>query len=428
MSLWIYRLLTGPAWLLLLLVGLFHRRVRENLSVRRGWAERLEAGLNTLPVKGRVWIHCASMGEFEAVRPLARLLREQGRPVVISFFSTSGPRHLDHVAEADLICYLPFDTPWAARRFALLLKPALAVVSKHDLWPNLLLAAQARGAKLAFINANFHSKSRLAMTWLRPFHRALLRRFDLICTVSDGMAARFRELLGPDRKITVPGDSRFDRVVERALEAGKHSPLPAAFLADARILVAGSSWRQDEQLLLEALVRLREDRPELRLLLVPHEPTEAALSGLERELATRELDCLRLSELQTGSAWAGQAALIVDRVGLLAGLYSGCWLAWVGGGFTTGVHSVIEPAAHGLPVCFGPIHHVSQEAQDLLACGGAREFATADGLVTLLRELARDEAQYGAMASAAHGLVEERAGAARRILDLLLKLEAPPSA
>ncbi|MDP2359606.1 MAG: glycosyltransferase N-terminal domain-containing protein [bacterium] len=424
----LYRWLTVPAWLLLMTVGRLLPRVRVNIAARRGWAARLARELAALPpAPAVIWIHCASMGEFEAIRPLARRLRTRGLRVVISFFSTSGPRHLPAEVEADLVCYLPFDTPWSARRFVDLIAPDLAVVTKHDLWPNLLLAARRRGARLAFVNANFHDRSRLALPWLRSFHRDLLAGFDWIAAVGPLMADRFQQLLtGCSVPVEATGDSRFDRVLERAQGNRSAELLPAGFRA-ATLLVAGSTWEPDEEAFLPAVARLRPLVPGgLHLLLVPHEPHAARLEQLERRLAALDLPACRLSTLEQDT-WRGQPVIVVDRVGLLAGLYAGADLAWVGGGFTTGVHSVIEPAASGLPVLFGPRHHVSQEAQDLLACGGAAEVTAADA-DRLLEGLLLEDGKRRGMARAALGLVQARAGVTSRLEEGLLALLGPGGA
>jgi 3-deoxy-D-manno-octulosonic-acid transferase len=242
------------------------------------------------------------------------------------------------------------------------------------------------------------------------------------------MAERFRALLRDvPVEIEVCGDSRFDRVVERARESRALDRLPAGFLDGERI-VGGSTWEPDEDLLLPAFAELWRERPDLRLLLVPHEPREPQLERLAQRLDELGLRHLRLSALDQGRVWDGEPVLIVDQVGLLAGLYASASVAWVGGGFTTGVHSVIEPAAFGLPVLFGPRHHVSQEAQDLLACGGAREISSLAEARAQVRLLLEDSAERAAIGAAATRLVESRTGTSLRLLERLLRLLPPTRA
>jgi len=417
----LYNLLLPLAWLLLQGPARLLPKVRENLAARRGWERRLERALAESPpgARKRVWIHCASMGEFEAIRPLARGLRERGAWVALSFFSTSGPRHLKGEVEADLVEYLPFDTPRAARRWARRLKPDVAVVTKHDLWPNHLRAARRAGAKLAFVNANFHSRSRLNLRWLRGLHREMLGGLDLLAPVSPLAAERFAALLaGLERPLEVFGDTRFDRVLERARSSQAAERLPEGFRA-GRVWVAGSSWEPDERLLLPVFAAARERHADLRLLLVPHEPGAEHLASLDRRLQQAGLPRRRLSELEAGRAWAGEPVLVVDRVGLLAGLYRGAWLAWVGGGLTTGVHSVIEPAAFGVPVCFGPKHHVSQEAAFLLEDGGGCEIADEAAFAASVAAWRADEEARRAAGRAALARVEACGGATARLLERL---------
>jgi 3-deoxy-D-manno-octulosonic-acid transferase len=419
----LYNLLLPFAWLLLHGPGRLLPRLRENLAARRGLFGRLERALADAPPgsKRRVWIHCASLGEFEAIRPLARRLRAGGDWVALSFFSTSGPRNLQGEIEADLVEFLPLDTPRSARRWTALLRPQLALVTKHDLWPNHLRAAHRSGARLVFANANFHSRSRLRMPLLRGLHREVLADFELIAPVSELAASRFRELLaGLPPRIEPLGEMRFDRVVERALASPAQERLPVAFRG-AGVWVAGSSWQPDEELLLPVFAALAAPRGQ-RLVLVPHEPSPEYLAAQALRLSRAGLSALRLSELEAGRAYAGESVLIVDRVGLLAGLYRGAWLAWVGGGFTTGVHSVIEPAAFGVPVLFGPRHHVSQEAEFLLADGGGFSIEDQAALRQRVVLWLADEAARHQAGDAARRRVEACTGATDRLLERLRPL------
>ena len=432
----LYNLLFVPLlWLLVQGPGRLHPGIRRNLRVRRGLFSLLVPALRELDDRGaprgpRVWIHCASMGEFEAVRPLAGRLKARGCRLLLSFYSSSGPEHLGRLEEFDFYCYLPLDTPRAARRFVGLLKPDLLLVTKHDLWPNHLRAARRAGARLLFINANFHSKSRLALRGMRPLNRAMLALFDLVAPVSESMGQRFQELMkGLDAPVKVLGETRFDRVVEQARESVALASIPREFHEGHPVLVLGSSWPPGEERLLPAFARLRAKHPGLRLLLVPHEPAEAQLAGVERRLADLDLPWRRLSALRLGpdlergaeaGSWEpGIPVLLVDRVGLLAGLYACATLAYVGGGFTTGVHSVIEAAAFGIPVYFGPLHHVSQEAQYMLESGGGLACEGSEQFLDSMAAMLDDPRKRERAGAAALGLVQRCGGATGRIIRVM---------
>jgi 3-deoxy-D-manno-octulosonic-acid transferase len=424
LSFFFYNILVPIAWLLLHGPGFLFPRLRENIRVRRQLFVKLEKALQENPPhqKKRAWMHCASMGEFEAIRPLARLLRSRGYYLCISFLSTSGPKHLQGAVEADIITYHPFDTLPAAKRFVKLLKPDLLLVTKHDLWPNHLRAARSAGAKLLFINANFHSKSRLTLPFLRGFHRATLSLFHLIAPVSELTAKRFEALCaGLSLRIEPLGDARYDRVIERAMQGDCNDLLPSDFQTGP-LLVAGSTWPAGEKHLLPAFKRLMESYPESRLLLVPHEPKESQLLACEARLKALDLTSIRLSEVHSKEA-VDRSVLLVDRVGLLASLYRVGLVAYVGGGFTTGVHSVIEPAAHSLPVLFGPSHHVSQEADYLLEQGGAQEIRNQEDAYRCLHRFFSDEQEAKRCGQQASALVKRYAGASEEIFTRLQELD-----
>jgi 3-deoxy-D-manno-octulosonic-acid transferase len=395
-----YNLLLRPLALVLLYgPGLLGARLRSNLLARHGQIARLEQALAARPLppssadRPRVWLHCASMGEYEGIRPLATALRERGCVTVLSFFSISGMRNLQPDHGFDQVFYLPLDGWFAVRRLVRALRPDVFVLTKHDLWWNLLRRLSAENCRLLFINANYHSRAHFDRRLLRVFYRLLLGEFHGIHPVNTVAERRFREFLAGTpaaARVSALGETRFDRVLERMRSSTGADLLPGSFHRERFVLVAGSTWPRDEALLLPALARARELHPGLCLLLVPHEPTAEHLGSSEALCRKLGLSCSRLSGLEPASACQDLAVLIVDRIGVLAGLYRVGQLAWVGGGFTTGVHSVIEPAAYGIPVLFGPAHHVSQEASRLLAAGGAFEVAD-EGRLRLLLEMLLSE-------------------------------------
>ncbi|MCB1045576.1 MAG: hypothetical protein KDC10_00125 [Calditrichaeota bacterium] len=425
-----YNLLLRPLGLLLLYgPGLLVVRIRRNLFARHGDLRRLRRELAKRPLpessadRPRVWLHCASMGEYEGIRPLASALKARGCVTILSFFSISGMHNLKPDHGFDQVCFLPLDGWFAVRALVRTLRPDVFVVTKHDLWWNLLRRLSREGCALLFINANYHNRAHFDRRLLRGFYRSLLGRFDGIHPVNALAERRFRALLAGTpaaERVSALGETRFDRVLERMRAASGAEMLPAQFASGSTVLVAGSTWPRDEAVLLPAVARAREQYPDLRLLLVPHEPSVSHLDQSTALCQRLGLTVLRLAEFEAGTPYTNQPVFLIDRIGLLAGLYRVGQLAWVGGGFTTGVHSVIEPAAYAIPVIFGPAHHVSQEASRLLAAGGAFEVAEESRLRQLFDLMLGEPSRRLHHGRAALKVVEQSTGATTRILERIL--------
>jgi hypothetical protein len=250
------------------------------------------------------------------------------------------------------------------------LRPDVIAFSKTDVWPNLTREAARRGVRLLMISGTLPaSSSRLR----GPARRLLLpayRRLDHIAAISREDAERFGSLGVPPGRRSVMGDAHFDRVLARVAAIDRQSGLLRRLEVPQPVLVAGSTWPADEQRLLGVLAALREAGAPLRTILVPHEPSEEHLRQTEARLAALGLASVRLGSLQ--GAWTGEEILLVDRVGVLGELYALAAIAYVGGGYgSAGLHSVLEPAAFGIPVLFGPRHTNAREAGELVRAGGA---------------------------------------------------------
>ncbi|RJP77196.1 MAG: hypothetical protein C4524_08715 [Candidatus Zixiibacteriota bacterium] len=404
---------------------IFTPKVREGIRGRVGLFRRLAQARDALePGRRFVVIHCASAGEFEAARPLLGALKKRlpHLKAHVTCYSPSGLKPLSRAAEVESYSYLPFDDRRSVRRFLDLLDPAAVLFIKHDVWPNMVWAAQARGLPALWVNANLHSHTRRLSFPFQGMNRAFLDRLSAILTVGDDHALRLSRLVNPG-VIEVTGDSRYDRTLERM--AGAASPaqhLPEAWSQGRRVIVGGSTWGPDQRILVPAFARLKSDFPDLRLLLVPHEPGEEFLTDTAAYLEAYGLTHARLTRLNGTSPDA--EVLVVDKVGILAALYRSAWAAYVGGAFGHGVHSVLEPAVFHLPLFFGPKHYMSHEAGALIQRGGAWEVGSPADLEARLRLLLHDEQAWKRAAEASGGLVQNGAGATDRILDRLERLLA----
>jgi len=398
-------------------------KLARGIRGRRGVVERMEAWARAHrdPARPLAWFHAPSVGEGHQARAVIeafRALRPDAQ-VAYTFFSPSAEAFARAVP-ADFADYLPLDAAGEVRRALDALRPDVLAFSKYDVWPVLTREAKARGVRLLLLSATLPA----AAGRLRAPSRALLgpayARLDAVAAISEEDAERFGRLGVPPERRSVMGDARFDQVWARARAADRASPLLAPFGGFAgTTLVAGSTWPEDERHLLPAVAALRKSGSALRLILVPHEPTEVHLAASERRLDALGLAHARLSSPDAPSA----DVVLVDRVGALGELYALADLAYVGGGFgSAGLHSVLEPAAFGVPVIFGPRHSNAREAAELVAAGGAFETATAEALERTLGGLADIYEVRIAAGAKARGYVEARVGAAARGAELVLEM------
>lgn len=416
-------------------LSLLDRKVGEGHRGRRGAVDRLRAWAARHREPGRplAWFHAASVGEglqAESVLLELRRLRPDCQ-IAYTHFSPSAEPLAGRLA-VDVSDYLPYDLPKAADDLLEALAPDLLIFSKLDLWPELATRAARRGTTVALVAATVGEESGRLRWPARAMLRAGYASVTGAGAIADADAARLVRLgVAPDR-ILVLGDPRFDSAAARVAAVSPDDPL-LRFGRGAPTLVAGSTWPADEAVLLAAFADLRGRRPDARLILVPHEPTRAHLTSLDRRAAGAGLDCpVRLS-----TALGPAPLMVVDRVGVLAALYGAGTMAYVGGGFgRAGLHSVLEPAAWGLPVLFGPRGRTSRDAALLLEAGAAHIVgdSTRDGptrrLLGYWEGWVNDDGLRTAQGERARHVVSRGLGAARRsgewLAGLLAARSAPP--
>jgi 3-deoxy-D-manno-octulosonic-acid transferase len=340
-------------------------------------------------------------------------------PVVLTFSSPSGytfARKREKIGAGAIryIDYLPFDTAPNMRFCLDAIRPRLLVFVKFDLWPNLVWEADARGVPMVLIDATLSASSGRLARPVRWVYRDVYRRLDAILAISEEDAARFRAAAPGHPSLSVTGDTRFDRVMERWQE---RSTSTFTLGEGGPALIAGSTWPPDEERLLPALARLLQEDARLRVVLVPHEPTPAHVEPLRRWASQIDVRARLASESRDDDA----RVIIVDVVGVLAEAYRFADVAYVGGAFTTGVHSVIEPAIAGVPVVFGPKHDNSFEAMQLLERGAARAIRTADDAYAALGAWLRDPSACAQAGRAARAYVESQLGATEKCMAALSK-------
>jgi 3-deoxy-D-manno-octulosonic-acid transferase len=425
-----YRALVRAGTWLAPAAGVFQKRLGDNLRARRGAGEGLlrwarSGGRD--PRRPLVWFHAASVGEGRQAEAVLMRLREL-RPdcqLVYTHFSLSAAS-LANQLPVDAADYLPYDLPKVMDRLLLALQPQLLVFVKLDLWPELSTRAAAKGVTVVMV-AGTVSPASGRLRW--PARPLLAPGYQVIAAagaISEDDAERLARLGVPTTHICVLGDPRFDSVRERVAAVPAGDPL-LLFGKGVPTIVAGSTWPADESILLRAFSRLHADHPAVRLILVPHEPTEAHLRSVEKAAAHSGLPVVRLS-----TATEAAPLLLVDRTGILASLYGAGTMAYVGGGFgRAGLHSVLEPAAWGIPLVFGPRWSNSREAGLLLRASGAVQLPSSpDRAVEFVyrqwKSWVADESSRMLQGRNARKVVDSGLGASQRTAEMLAGLISSP--
>lgn len=352
-----------------------------------------------------VWFHAASLGEFEQGRPLMERLRREHpeKRILLTFFSPSGYEVRKDYAGADLVCYLPFDTPLNARRFIRLVQPEKAFFIKYEFWHHYIDELHRAGVPVYSVSSIFRNDQIFFRSYGRGYAR-VLHHFNHFF-VQNEASRRLLNSLGVTQ-VSVTGDTRFDRVIDIRNQA-KSLPLAAALTGDSRTIVAGSTWPPDEEILIPYFNR----HPELKLIIAPHEVNEERLRSIEQRL---KRPALRYSQATPESS-AQADCLIIDGYGLLSSLYRYATLAYVGGGFGVGIHNVPEAAVYGVPVFFGPNNQRFREARDLINEGGSFEVTSADDFQAQADRLLADERALAKSGQAAGDYIRHNSGATEAI-------------
>lgn len=353
-----------------------------------------------------IWIHAASLGEFEQGRPVIEAVREQypHYRILLTFFSPSGYEIRRNYEGADWVFYLPADSPRNVSKFLDTVRPEMAIFIKYEFWLNYLSELSKRGIPTYIISAAFRQDSIFFRSYGKPFRKALssFRRIF----VQDENSMRLLEEIGA-RNVSVAGDTRFDRVAKIATDA-KRLPLIADFTGEAPVFVAGSTWEPDE----EILIKLINANPGIKFIVAPHEMDEKRIAKL---IASTEGGAVRYTQYDKTTHGKGCRLLVVDTIGILSSVYSYGDYAYIGGGFGAGIHNTLEAAAFGIPVAFGPNYGKFREARELIETGAAQSVSSYGELAAWLNEL-DNKKSYVSASAAAGDYVRSRCGATDIIL------------
>lgn len=391
------------------LAALWNPKARSAIRGRQNILQTIAKALrhNDKPV---LWMHAASLGEFEQGRFLLESIREKypNYCIVVTFFSPSGYEVAKHYKGADHIFYLPFPIARQANRFINLINPKLVLWIKYDYWYHYLTALKKRNIPVLLISAIFH-RYHPFFKWYGGMHRKMLSCFSWLFVQTSDSAKRLSDI-GFSKNVIVSGDTRFDRVIDIA---SHFVPVPgiAEFTGHHQVIVAGSTWPDDE----EELDHFANTNKHIRFIIAPHQVDEEHLKNIEELFKFS----IRYSQLK-GQPDENINTLIIDNIGMLSRLYHYATIAYIGGGFgSDGIHNILEAAVYGKPVVFGPVFNQYREAIELLEEGGAFTIDNALELEKTLNDLLSNTILYNETCEAAERYIHQHKGATQSIMEYI---------
>ncbi len=391
------------------ILALFNPKLRLFYKGRKETFSKLQNSIQASD--NTVWIHCASLGEFEQGRPLIEKIKLNypNFKIVLSFFSPSGYEIRKDYDQAAVVVYLPIDTPKKVAKFLEVVHPSLAIFIKYEFWPNILLELQQRNIPVILVSGIFR-KNQLFFKKSGTWYRNTLQSFKHFFVQDEGSLSLLRSI--GFTNATVSGDTRFDRVFD-IIEQRKELVLIEKFTKNQYSLVAGSTWPKDEALLVNYINNHASD--EEKFIIAPHNINSLEIDKLIKELNKKTL----LYSNANSENIADAEVLIIDSIGLLTSVYYYGNIAYVGGGFGTGIHNILEPATFGMPIVIGPNYQKFNEALELVERDACFEINGEADLANLLQSFYKDAKKLKEAGKKAATYVKNNTGATDIILRYL---------
>lgn len=398
----LYNIFIKSFYVLLPILGVFFKRLKIFYQDRKHTSAELDSFLqqNQKPV---IWIHVASLGEYEQVVPVLQKLKSMysNYTYLISFFSDSGYRHKKNKSVADFETYIPLDTPKQAKYFVNRLNPKLAIFVKYDIWPNFLLELQHKNIKTFLIAARFRPEQ-IYFKYYGGFFRKAVTSFAHIFT-QDQASGHLLNSIG-FTNWTLSGDTRYDRVALQ-LEQDNALAFMDNFVQNEQCIVCGSTWPEDEKVLIPLI---NKQSVNLKFVIAPHQIDAEAIDEFILQI---DKPAIRYSKI-SGNDLSGYEVLVIDNIGLLTKIYAYATIAYVGGAMgQTGLHNILEPATFGIPVIIGPNHKNFPEAAALKEFGGLKVVSNTEELILSVENLLHDENLMNTMSEASQKFIKNQKGA-----------------
>lgn len=395
----IYLYLIGVA-----ILSLFNRKVKKMWKGEREAVKTLREKVD--PNAKYIWFHAASLGEFEQGRPLIEYIRKHypSYKILLTFFSPSGYEVRKDYEHADIVCYLPLDTVFNARRFLNAIRPSMVFFIKYEFWYNYLHILKKRNIPVYSVSSIFRP-NQIFFRWYAYEYRKVLKCFTHFFVQNE----KSKELLSTIGiyNVDVVGDTRFDRVLD-IKEQAKDLPLVQAFIANKLTFVAGSSWAPDEQI----FIKYFNEHPNWKLIIAPHVVNKEHIESIKAQISGRVVLYSEASKADVETA----DCMIIDCYGLLSSIYRYGNIAYVGGGFGVGIHNVLEAAVWNIPVIFGPNNRNFMEARNLIAASGGFEISSYANFEALMQRFSQSPAFLEQSGNNAGQFVKDFTGATTRVL------------
>ncbi|HBS11676.1 MAG TPA: 3-deoxy-D-manno-octulosonic acid transferase [Flavobacteriaceae bacterium] len=399
------------AGFILKIIAPFNKKIKLFIDGRKGVFKTLSNHFN--PTDKIIWFHCASLGEFEQGRPILEKCKTEypNHKILVTFFSPSGYEIRKNHALADVVCYLPLDTKQNAKKFLSLAHPEIAIMVKYEFWPNLLRELKLKEIKTILVSGIFRDKQSF-FQWYGGWMRKSLKTFDHFF-VQNETSKKLLKKIG-FTKTTLSGDTRFDRVYE-VTQQDIDFDFAAQFTKNKTTLIAGSTWQKDEELLVNYINNNATEQ--LRFIIAPHNIHQQSIEKLKQNISKK---AILFSEIKDQNLEPYQV-LIIDTIGILTQIYKYADIAYVGGGFGTGIHNILEPATFGVPIVIGPNYQKFNEAVALVNLKACVVIHNPSELKTILNTLFNTTSERENKGQIAKDYILKNIGATKMVMGYLNK-------
>jgi len=394
----------------------FNKKLREGTLGRFQSINILKKCTENVNNKSIYWFHAASHGEYEQARPILSGLKEIRRHsfIIVSLFSPSGYNNIND-ENIDCKIYMPFDLIWSIKKVFKIVKPKKIIFASYDLWPNFIWVAKKYNIHTCVFAARFDNESSKNLPILKNFYGSIYQSFSTIYTITEEDKAHVNKILKQDAKpiIRVLGNPRFDQVKNKSDKFTKDHTITV--MTREKRLIVGSVWPDDEKKIINPILKLLDEDPELKVLWVPHEPSDKYIQAAI-QLFEKQGFKPHIVKTKSDSNFHNNRIAILGIVGFLSNYYWQGQIAYIGGGFSAGVHNVMEPAIARLPVIFGPKYKKSHEAVELIRRGGGFAINNGTEFYEIMKVLLTDKNKFFNASIAATKVIHDNIGSATRVV------------